>query len=109
MELYGRGKLLEASHGCRRNLNINGLQALDLRTHKEDGTPWDFNLASDRQEALMLIDTQQPTWVIGSPPCTPFSKLNVNMNFPKLSPEEAQARISRGKVHLRCVCQLYRQ
>ena len=38
MEIYGRGKILEAAHGCRRNLNIHGLDALDLRTCKPDGS-----------------------------------------------------------------------
>ena len=109
VELYGRGKLLEASHGCRRNLNIDGLRALDPRTHKKDGTPWDFNLAADRQEALMLIDTTQPTWVIGSPPCTPFSKLNVNLNFPKMAPEIVREKIKEGIRHLHFVISIYRK
>ena len=39
MEIYGRGALVQASHGCRRNLNVNGLDALDLRTCMHDGTP----------------------------------------------------------------------
>ena len=37
MEVYGRGKILEAAHGCRRNLNLEGLHAMDLRTLKEPG------------------------------------------------------------------------
>ena len=49
------GKMVEAIHGCRRNLNVNGLQALDLQTHQADGTPWNFDDAADRQEASMLI------------------------------------------------------
>ena len=62
VELYGRGAILEASHGCRRNVNIDGLSALDLRTHKSDGTPWDFNKASDRQRARQLIIDLEPEW-----------------------------------------------
>ena len=35
IELYGRGSIMEAAHGCRRNLNLQGLDALDLRTCKK--------------------------------------------------------------------------
>ena len=71
-EVYGRGSLMEAAHGCRRNLNLRGLDALDLRTAKADGTPWDFNKAEDRKLARYMIETRCPTWIIGSPPCTSF-------------------------------------
>ena len=57
----------------RRALNIKGLDALDIRTLKPNGQPWDFNKRSDRNEARRLIDEKQPQWLIGSPPCTPFS------------------------------------
>ena len=72
IELYGRGKIMEAAHGCRRNLNLHGLNALDLRTAKADGSPWNFNLAADRKLARELVETQKPTWLVGSPPCTAF-------------------------------------
>ena len=40
IEVYGRGKLLDAAHGCRRNLGLRGFAALDLRTCKPDATAW---------------------------------------------------------------------
>ena len=39
MEIYGRGKIVDASHNLRRNLNVNGLDALDIRTCKPNGSP----------------------------------------------------------------------
>ena len=75
-EVYGHGTIVDASHGLRRSLNVNGLRALDLRTTKPNGAPWDFSLASDRQLARSMIETEKPTWVIGSPPCT-FSVLGI--------------------------------
>ena len=69
-ELYGHGNIVEASHGQRRDLNLNGLHALDLRTSKPNGEPWDFSNATDRKLAKSLINELKPTWVIGSPPCT---------------------------------------
>ena len=57
IEVYGQGRILEAAHGCRRNLNVRGLDALDLRTCKKDGTHWDFNLVSDRKFAREMVET----------------------------------------------------
>ena len=61
------------ANGPRRALNVHGTDALDLRTFKKNGDPWDFNLRRDREEALQRIDDEKPTWLIGSPPCTYFS------------------------------------
>ena len=100
--------MLEAAHGCRRNLNLEGLHAMDLRTLKEDGTPWNFDNADDRRLAKEMVLRLQPTWLIGSPPCTAFSKLNINLNFPKMDPAEVAARIAQGRRHLRFVLSLYK-
>ena len=50
-EVYGQGNIVQASHGRRRNLNVDGLRAFDLRTCKPTGQAWDFNKASDRRDA----------------------------------------------------------
>ena len=74
IEAYGTGRIVESANGFLRNLNIKGLAAFDLRTRKENGTPWDFSKTSDRKEALQFVQEKQPTWIIGSPPCTAFSR-----------------------------------
>ena len=66
-EVYGQGNILRAPHGGRRNLNLNGLRAIDLRTMKPRGEPWDFNKASNRREARKYVEEEKPTWLIGSP------------------------------------------
>ena len=86
-ELYGHGTIINASHGIRRNLNVNGLRALDLRTNKPNGSPWNFSIASDRQLARSMIEIEKPTWIIGSPPCTFFSAWNQGINHKKMLPE----------------------
>ena len=70
VEVYGRGHITAQADGPRRSLNITGLNALDLRTYKANGEPWDFSKKGDRVEAETLIEVRKPTWVIGSPPCT---------------------------------------
>ena len=56
LEVYGRGHIMAEANGPRRALNVHGIEALNLRTLKNNGDPWDYNLRRDREEALQLID-----------------------------------------------------
>ena len=69
VELYGGGSLCKEAYKSRRKLNIKGIGAFDLRTHKPDGTPWNFCKRVDRTQAKKFIDQKKPDWIIGSPPC----------------------------------------
>lgn len=84
MELCGRGAILAASRCRRRNVNIQGLSALELRTNKPDSTPWDFNTSAERRLAKAMVVEQEPAWLAGSPPCTPCCLLNANCNYSEL-------------------------
>ena len=107
-ELYGHGTIVEASHGIRRDLNLNGLHALDLRTNKPSGEPWDFINAADRKLAKSLVNKLKPTWVIGSPPCTFFSSWNQGMNHRKMDPLRVEALRKEAVMHLHFMCSIYR-
>ena len=107
-ELYGHGTIVQASHGCRRNLNIDGLHALDLRTRKPDGEPWDFSRAADRRLARSMVDELKPTWVMGSPPCTFFSAWNQGINHRKMDPERVEELRKQAITHLHFVIGIYR-
>ena len=72
MELYGRGAIMREANGARRDLNVHGLAALDIRTYKPDGTTLDFTCRKDRKQAMDLIDKEDPLFIIGSPLCTAF-------------------------------------
>ena len=109
VEVFGRGGISDQANGPRRALNIQGLAALDLRTLKPNGDPWDFNKRADRNEARELINQLQPTWVIGSPPCTAFSIWNRNMNYPKMDRDRVNELIAEGQKHLSFVASLYRK
>ena len=87
VKVYGQGNIVNASHGVRRNLNVNGLRAFDLRTFKPNGEAWDFNKSSDRREARRYVEEEKPTWVIGCPACTFFSSWNQSMNHRKMDPD----------------------
>ena len=108
MEWYGQGRIVEAAaHGKRRALNCKGLNALDLRTLKANGQPWDFTKKEDRDEAERLQDEQQPDFVIGSPPCTGYCLLNWNINFPKMDPKRVQEILNEARGHLHFMIRVY--
>ena len=60
LELYGRGGINREANGPRRNLNVRGLGALDMRTTKPDGSSWDFSRRQDRHEAVRMINELKP-------------------------------------------------
>jgi site-specific DNA-cytosine methylase len=73
VEMYGGGSICEEAEKSKRSLNLDGLNAFDLRTLKPDGTPWNFCRRKDREEARKYIRQHKPDWIIGSPPCTSLS------------------------------------
>ena len=88
---------------------FEGLRALDLRTLKPDGQPWNFPKRADRRLASQLIDKDEPDWLIGSPPCTAFSIWSYAMNCPKMDKEKVDETIAEGRTHLNFVVSLYRK
>ena len=107
VEAYGTGRIVEHANNVLRNLNIKGLAAFDLRTSKEDGTPWDFSKASDRKNAILYIRENKPSWLVGSPPCTAFSQLQ-GLNFKNMHPDRVKAILKEGRRHLHFVISLYK-
>ena len=107
-EVYGQGNFMKASQGCRRDLNIQGLRAFDLRTFKPNGEAWDFRKSSDRRQARQYVEDEKPTWVIGCPPCTFFSLWNQGLNHKKMDPEVVEQRRQEAIKHLRFVIGLYK-
>ena len=85
-ELYGRGSVVDMANAHARSLNISGLDALDLRTLKPDGSPWDLRRPEDRAEAERLQDGLNPDWLIGSPPCVGDYQFNWSKNFHNMDP-----------------------
>ena len=74
IEAYGTGNIVNMVKGTLRNLNVDGLDAFDLRTNKNNGVPWDLCKAAGRKEAVEYVRKIKPTWIVGSPPCTPPSR-----------------------------------
>ena len=106
-QLYGRGGLSNEANGARRKLSIQGVGALDMRSQKPDGSNWNFKKRENKQMAMELIDKLQPTFVIRSPPCTPFSQLQ-GLNKGRRKPEVIQKELREGRAHIR-FCMEYGQ
>ena len=106
VEMYGCGNIVTAANTVLRNLNVHGLAAFDLRTSKPSGVPWDFSKKSDRTEALKYVKERKPTWIVGSPPCTAFSRLQ-GLNFPKMDPARVAQIMKEARAHLHFVISLY--
>lgn len=80
MGFYGAGGLCEAATR-KRSLNVEGLGALVLRTHKPHGSQWDLRRREDRDLATHLVDTLKQILVFGSPPCAAFNSWNIHLDF----------------------------
>ncbi len=53
--------------------------------HKDEaGVAWDFTRPGDRKRAWERIRAEKPFLVVGSPPCTMFSRLQLNLNASKM-------------------------
>ena len=76
VEVYGRGRIVEAANEKYAELRIDGLDALDLRSGN-----WDFSKKEDREQAIHLIRTKKPRWLILSTPCITFSQFKQNSSF----------------------------
>ena len=106
--VYGRGNIVTAANGPHKSLDVEGLSALDLATTKSNGEHWDFSRRSHRDAARRMVADLEPTWLIGSPPCTTFSSWQY-VNYALLPPEEVERKKNAGLVHLKYVAQLYKE
>lgn len=106
IEMYGRGNIVQMANGTARNLNLTGLAALELRTPKPSGEPWDFRQRSDRVLAYRMVREKRPTWLTGSPPCGPVSSWQ-NINAPRMDPQRRLEHFAEGRMHLRFMINLY--
>ena len=83
--------------------------AIDLTIEKDDGGDhWDLSRKKDQDELRMLQKVERPLFLVGSPPCGPFSPLQ-NLSKHKRTEEENQAILAEGKTHLKVACDAYEE
>jgi hypothetical protein len=104
MRLMGPAKVTELYSPPRVTaiLPRSGLVAgstFDLHVD-EVGVAWDFTRPQDRKRAWERIRAEEPFLVIGSPPCTMFSQMQVNLNANKMGKTEWERRRREAEVLL---------
>ena len=66
----------------------------------EAGVAWDITRPQDRKRAWERIRAEEPFLVVGSPPCTMFSRLQLNLNANKMGKVEWDRRRREAEVLL---------
>ena len=90
-----------------RSMNLAPGSTFDMVADSA-GQAWDFRRAEDRARARRQISKEKPYLVIGSPPCTSFSRLNVNLDHGRVDPQELQRRQVEGRLLLNFAAEVYR-
>ena len=89
------------------NHGLNPGWSLDLTVADPyDGQPWDFTLKEKRKRAEELLRSRKPWILVGSPPCTDFSQIQV-CNRPRWTEWENERRMMAARVHLEFCIHLY--
>ena len=73
----------------------------------EAGVTWDFTQRRDRELAWRRIRAEEPYLVVGSPPCTMFSRLQLNLNSRKIGKVEWERRRKEAEAHLTFAAEVY--
>ena len=73
----------------------------------ENGVAYDTLQAADRQRIRDRVRRDRPFLVVGSPCCRDYCLMQVNLNHPKMSPEERRRRLIEREVMLRFAVEIY--
>ena len=105
-EVHGPGRICNAAE----RMGLTGGQAFDLRlVGPDDGQPWDLSLESKRCKAWWMIEEMNPSLVVGSPPCDPFSNLHSLVRSSHRTRTKEQRASEKGIVHLAFCFAIYRR
>ena len=81
--------------------------SLDLtRVDPATGRPWDLSKPEVQARVLQIVVADKPLFLIGSPPCTAFSRLQ-ELSRGKRDPGVAAAELRAAEVHLRFSVEIY--
>ena len=81
--------------------------SLDLtRSDPATGLPWDLSDPKVQQRVKRLVIESKPLFLIGSPPCTAFSRMQ-NINKGRRCPKVVQEELQEAEKHMRFCIELY--
>ena len=82
--------------------------SLDLTLNDpRSGKPWDPSRPEVQSRVKELVRSTQSYFIIGSPPCTPFSPLQ-EISRAKRDPRVMEDELNRGKAHINFCLQIYK-
>ena len=106
-EIYSPPRITKAIKMMPSSKVIAGF-ALDLTTCDEDGRAWNFDEKEMRERARKKFHTEQPLFLVGSPPCTQWSSLQA-LSEAKRDPEEVKREKIKALVHMQFITELYKE
>ena len=71
-----------------------------------DGEAWDLGRTSKKKRLRELVSTGRPYVLIGSPPCTAFSRLQ-GLNKGRRGENKAKQKLTEAIGHMKLCCELY--
>ncbi len=105
VELYSPPRVTKEL-GRVRSLHLTAGSTFDLVVDAS-GKVWNFLLAEDRARCRRQLAREKPYLVIGSPPCTQFTRLQ-NLNQGRTDPKERHRKQAEAKVLLNFAFEVYR-
>jgi len=95
----------------RRHRHVPGMALVPGATfdleEDENGESYDVLKAVDRQRIRDRVLRDEPFVVVGSPKCTDYSSLTVNLQHPKMTEVELRRRLVEREVMLRFAVEIY--
>ena len=85
---------------------IKAGSSFDLIVDASTGESWDFLKAEDRRRCWRRLRQEDPWVVIGSPPCTAFSRLQ-GLSKNRADPEKRRRKMTEAKVLLNFALAVY--
>ena len=105
VELYSRPRVTKQLSKFRyKGLEIGS--TFDIRPDA-DGNSFDLTKARHRAIVRHVLRTEQPYFVIGSPPCKEYCLLQQNWNHHRMAPEDVRRRLVEAKLHLDFCTEIY--
>ena len=69
-------------------------------------SPCDLSKKDVQNRASEMVTVGKPFMLVGSPPCTPFSKMQ-ELNVPKRDPNFVEAELVVGRAHMNFCFEMY--
>ena len=86
--------------------HVKAGNSFDITHADENVEIWDFTKSAMREKAHRYVNEKKPLFIIGSPPCDPFSTMQ-NLNHTKCDPIKQQQKMIAGRIHLAFCAELY--